>query len=226
MAKQACSIDQLSGGRLVLGVASGDRPAEFPAYGIDFESRGARFRDSLDLIHRLVRTHGGQADSPLGVVGSANLIPKPAFGRIPMVVTGSARQELGWIAKHADGWLVYPGPTSTAEGPRQLGDKIARWRELVPGEEFRPAATNEWIDLVEDPMHPPTPLRGGHILQTGREGLIELLGRWQDAGINHAALGVQYCIRPRKEVIHELADEVLPHFPSLTPAVAPREPVW
>ncbi|MDZ4872255.1 MAG: Alkanal monooxygenase alpha chain [Chroococcidiopsis cubana SAG 39.79] len=35
LAKAAASIDQLSGGRLVLGVASGDRPVEFPAYGID-----------------------------------------------------------------------------------------------------------------------------------------------------------------------------------------------
>ncbi|MCP2256349.1 hypothetical protein LX15_000032 [Streptoalloteichus tenebrarius] len=53
------------------------------------------------------------------------------------------------VDANADGWLVYPGPTAVAEGPRALGEKIARWRDLVPDGEFRPAATNEWIDLVE-----------------------------------------------------------------------------
>jgi luciferase-type oxidoreductase len=225
LAKQAASIDQLSGGRLVLGVASGDRPVEFPAYGVDFDSRGRRFRDAVDMVRQLL-SDNGDIDSPLGTVKQANMLPKPVTGRIPLVVTGSARQDERWIAANSDGWLVYPGPTATAEGPRMLGEKIARWRELIPGDRFKPVATNEWIDLVEDPKHPPTPLQGGHILQTGREGLIELLGRWQEAGINHGALGVQYCTRPRKEVIVEIAEEVLPHFPSQTSAVSPRPPVW
>lgn len=74
--------------------------------------------------------------------------------------------------------------------------------------------TNEWIDLVENPDHPRTPLRGGHVLRTGRNGLIELLGEWKNAGVNHAALGIQYSQRPAAEVIQELAEEVLPRFPS------------
>jgi luciferase-type oxidoreductase len=40
VAKSAATIDQLSDGRLILGVASGDRPDEYPAMGIDFEKRG------------------------------------------------------------------------------------------------------------------------------------------------------------------------------------------
>ena len=40
-AKAAASVDQLTQGRLVLGVASGDRPVEFPSFGVDFERRGS-----------------------------------------------------------------------------------------------------------------------------------------------------------------------------------------
>ena len=43
--KSATTIQELSGGRLLLGVASGDRPVEYPLFGRDFESRGASFRD-------------------------------------------------------------------------------------------------------------------------------------------------------------------------------------
>ncbi|MNK35895.1 hypothetical protein D3C87_544330 [compost metagenome] len=74
--------------------------------------------------------------------------------------------------------------------------------------------TNERIDLVDDPDHPRTPLRGGYVLRTGRKGLMALLEEWQAAGVNHAALGIQFSQRPAAEVLEELANDVLPHFPS------------
>lgn len=46
-AKAAASIDQLTRGRFVLGVASGDRPIEFPAFGIDPDQRDMLFRENL-----------------------------------------------------------------------------------------------------------------------------------------------------------------------------------
>ncbi|WP_426123293.1 hypothetical protein [Pararhizobium sp. PWRC1-1] len=74
--------------------------------------------------------------------------------------------------------------------------------------------TNEWLDLVDDIDFPPTPLQGGFVLRTGRKGLIALLHAWREAGVNHAALGIQFSERPVKEIIQELAEEILPHFPS------------
>ncbi|MDE9395782.1 LLM class flavin-dependent oxidoreductase, partial [Pseudomonas aeruginosa] len=47
LAKAAASVDRLSGGRLVLGLASGDRPVEFPAYGLEHAQRGERFAQGL-----------------------------------------------------------------------------------------------------------------------------------------------------------------------------------
>ncbi|MNW20352.1 hypothetical protein D3C71_2207200 [compost metagenome] len=43
---------------------------------------------------------------------------------------------------------------------------------------------------------------------------MALLEEWQQAGVNHAALGIQFSERPAADVIQELAEEVLPHFPS------------
>ncbi|MFI1016319.1 LLM class oxidoreductase [Streptomyces sp. NPDC020965] len=220
LAKQAASVDHLSGGRLVLGAASGDRPAEFPAYGVDYETRGIRYRETFDAFRELLGT-----DVPRELAHGADLLPKPVSGGVPLLVTGSSQQSPSWIAKKADGWLIYPMATATAEGPRALGRKIAAWRDLLPAGEFRPVATNEWIDLVEDPKHPPTPLRGGFVLRTGTEGLLELLGRWKEAGVNHGALGVQHGRRPAAEVVAQLGEEVVPHFPALA-APAPLAPSW
>ncbi|GAA2087683.1 LLM class oxidoreductase [Streptomyces albiaxialis] len=226
LAKQAASLDQLSGGRLVLGAASGDRASEFPAYGIDHAARGERYRDTFAWFRELTEARSPRLTSPLGSLDGVDLLPKPYAGRVPLLVTGSSQQKPEWIAEHADGWLVYPGTSHTLAGADALGQRAAGWRELVPGGRFKPVATNEWIDLTEDPRTRPTPLRGGFVLRTGSEGLIEVLRRWQERGVNHAALGVQHGSRPAAEVVAQLAEEVVPHFPALAGAAAPEEPAW
>ncbi|HCN45458.1 MAG TPA: LLM class flavin-dependent oxidoreductase [Pseudomonas sp.] len=215
LAKAAASIDRLSGGRLVMGIASGDRPIEFPAYGIDRAQRGERFAEAVKCFRQLLGPGPLALDSPLGRFTGAQLLPDPATGSIPLIVTGSSGQSLEWIAEQADGWLTYPDATHNERGPQHLAEKIRAWRELIRDGGFRPHMTNEWLDLVDDPDYPRTPVQGGYILRTGRKGLIDLLERWQAAGVNHAALGIQHSQRPPAEVIQELAEEVLPHFPSL-----------
>lgn len=225
LAKAAVTIDRLSGGRLVLGIASGDRPAEFPAYGVDMDQRGALFAETVGFFRQLVAPGRSSISSHLGTVAGLDFLPKPATGRIPLIVTGASRQSLNWIATHADGWLSYPDSAHDSQGPKRLAAKVAAWRALIPDGEFRPYMTNEWIDLVDDADFPRTPLRGGFVLKTGRNGLIDLLGEWRAAGVNHAALGMQFASRPPAEIIQELAEEVLPHFPALA-GPAPLTNAW
>ncbi|WP_334183027.1 LLM class oxidoreductase [Novosphingobium sp.] len=214
LAKMATTIDHLSGGRLVLGIASGDRPVEFPAHGIDRNTRSQRFSNAVDWFRRLVAEGSAKINGRPGRLQGTSLIPKAAIGRIPLIVTGSSRQTPDWVARYADGWLTYPHQTHVSTGPQQLGRNISAWRARIDDGGFRPHVTNEWIDLVDDPAFPRTPLQGGHVLRTGRNGLIDLLGEWREAGVNHAALGIQYSDRPATEIIQELAEEVLPLFPS------------
>ncbi|QQG30488.1 LLM class oxidoreductase [Pectobacterium carotovorum] len=214
LAKASTTIDQLSGGRLVMGIASGDRASEFPAYGLEHSERGERFSQTVAYFRQLMQAATPSIDSPLGRIDGAEFLPKPTTGAIPLIVTSSSGQSLAWIADHADGWLTYPEATHNRQGPQRLAEKIRAWRNLIPDGGFRPHMTNEWLDLVDDPDHPRTPLRGGYVLRTGRKGLIALLEEWQQAGVNHAALGIQFSERPAAEVIQELAEDVLPHFPS------------
>ncbi|MEG1040734.1 MAG: LLM class oxidoreductase [Pseudomonas sp.] len=214
LAKASSTIDQLSGGRLVMGIASGDRPLEFPAYGLQHSERGERFADTVDYFRQLLQGPERAIISTLGQLSEAQLLPRPATGKIPLLVTGSSRQSMPWLGEHADGWLTFPQSTHTSAGPAQLAEKIRAWRQHIPDQGFRPHVTNEWIDLDENPNYPRTPLRGGYVLKTGRKGLIELLGEWRDAGVNHAALGIHLAQRPAREIIEELGEEVLPLFPT------------
>lgn len=224
IAKAAASVDQLSGGRLVLGIASGDRPVEFPAFGVEFKNRDQSFRETLNYFRQVLAEAFPTVNSPLGCLQGADLIPKPFADRIPILVTGNSRQTLSWIAENSDGWLSYP------RHPLHQAQVVAEWRRLTeqyaPGV-FKPFAQSLYIDLTEEPNVPPTPIHLGYRL--GRYRLIEHLQALQEIGVNHVGLNLKYSKRPAAEVIEEVGSEVLQHFPAnvvvhsgLTPAGSPR----
>ena len=158
-----------------MGIASGDRPIEFPAYGLQHDQRAERFAQAVADFRRLLQP-GRRAPDLAARPHHRRRTPAQARRRPhPLLVTGASGQSPDWIAAHADGWLTYPGSSVVPAGPKALGQKIQAWRDRIPDGGFRPHATNEWIDLVDDPTHPPTLLHGGFILQIGRHALIDLL---------------------------------------------------
>ncbi|WP_026928195.1 LLM class oxidoreductase [Granulicoccus phenolivorans] len=207
-AKAAASIDQLSGGRFLLGAAAGDRPVEFPAFGIAHATRSERFRESLQFVRRLTEESFPKIDSFLGHLnGTADLIPRPVRGRLPIFMTGRGGQDLDWIAAHTDGWQFYLLPFEQ----QQLN--IQRWRRLTGRDDggFKPFAQSMYIDLTEDPTAAPQPLHQG--LRLGREPLLEFLQAWQAIGVDQLMINFKQSRRPVAEVIEEFAEYLLPHFP-------------
>lgn len=100
VAKQAASVDQLLGGRFILGLATGDRPIEYPAFGSDFDNRAERFRDALAVVRaateRAWPVHGSAYYGEL--TGNLDLVPKPAAPRLPTVLW--AWRARPWIGSH------------------------------------------------------------------------------------------------------------------------------
>lgn len=206
-AKSAASVDQLSNGRFLMGIASGDRRVEFPAFGVDYVSRGKRLRESLTIIKHLTQENFPTIKSPLGWIDGVNLVPKPKYGNLPVMMTGLGRQELDWIAANADGWLFYTLPLEQQEL------NIKRWRRLTSNDQgvYKPFAQATYIDLIEDPKAPAVPIHQGFRL--GRDALMEYLNAWQQIGIDHLMINFKLSTRPVTEVVEELGEYVLPHFP-------------
>ena len=208
VAKAAASIDQLSGGRLVLGVASGDRAVEFPAFGLSAEARGDRFRDSFSMLRRLGEESFPEIDNPYGLLRQVDLLPKPTARTLPLLVTGSSRQSMEWIATHSDGWVTYPRPLA------MQSDVIAMWKRLVDDhapDHFKPFVQSLYIDLLEDPHARPKPIHLGFCL--GRNAFLDLLKNLETNGANHVILNLKYGRRPASEVLEEVGAEILPWFP-------------
>jgi luciferase-type oxidoreductase len=208
-AKAAASVDQLSQGRLLLGVASGDRPVEFPAFGVDPEQRGQLFREYLDVLRQVQHNDftSSSLSWPGGMLQGADLIPKPTTTEIPFFVTGHSRQSLDWIALHSHGWMSYP----RALYMQKL--IVEDWRASVraqAGEIFKPFTQSLYVDLTPDPVAAPERIHLGYRL--GREHLIGLLQTLQDIGVNHVILNLKYGQRPAGEVVEESGEFVVPHF--------------
>ena len=206
VAKAAASVDVLSGGRLLLGVASGDRPEEYPAMGQPFAERGGRFRDSLDYIRRM----GGDAaafDNHYGCPGGGmDMLPKPVGDRIPLLVTGSSQQQPDWLAANGDGWMTYPRNAS------QQARVIANWRarSIAAGFAAKPAMQSLYIDLVDAAAAEPRPIHLG--FRAGSNYLRSYLAALVEAGINHVALNLRFNQADIEATLERLAGEVLPEF--------------
>ena len=208
VAKAAASLDRLSGGRFVFGVASGDRPVEYPAYGRDANLRGELFREAFDYVEVLltkrfpvhVSAHYGR------LAGGGDLVPKPLSRRLPTLVTGQSQQSLDWIAQRSDGWLTYPRDLV------QQAQVASHWRETLDrlGAGFKPIAQSLYVDLAADPNTPRRPIHLGY--RVGRRGLADLLGDLRSSGINHVALNLKFSRRPVADVLDEIGTEVIPHF--------------
>ncbi|WP_254702279.1 LLM class flavin-dependent oxidoreductase [Roseivivax sp. THAF40] len=93
----------LSGGRLLLGIASGDRPDEYPALNMGFEDRGARFRDSFDYIRTMAEDYPRRDTAQGRLSDGIDMLPKPTAGRLPLLITGGSQQSPDWIAGNGDG---------------------------------------------------------------------------------------------------------------------------
>jgi luciferase-type oxidoreductase len=203
-AKAAATVDALSDGRLLLGVASGDRPVEYPLLGLDFESRGERFRDAVSYM-RTAWTSGGLPIGDNRRDPSLDLLPRPVQRSIPMIVAGQAQQSDAWIADNMNGRFVYPGALE------RLTAQAAAWRQ-ASGERGA-FITAFHLDLADDPNAPFQPFRfGGRV---GRKYLIEHLEQLHAIGVDHLAVLLRHSRRPVDEVLDELAGEILPQLGDL-----------
>jgi alkanesulfonate monooxygenase SsuD/methylene tetrahydromethanopterin reductase-like flavin-dependent oxidoreductase (luciferase family) len=115
VAKQAASVDRLSNGRLVLGVAVGGREDDYEVSGVDFHTRGRRFEEMLEHWQDV---WAGKSFGTAGAIG-----PRPPRGRPTLIVGGSVDAAFERAARYGDGWIMGGG------APQQFAQGAARARE-------------------------------------------------------------------------------------------------
>lgn len=221
LAKQLASMDQISGGRLVLGMASGWYKREFDAVGIDFHKRGKIMDQNLEIMQRL-----WAEDMVTGEYGPYNLrnavmFPKPVQRPRPSILIGGyADKVLQRAATRSDGWLTY---FYTPEGFKEDWAKITRFAEeggidpanlnatnqlpimVGPRSEIE-APMREWLDAEWDFASWSKSTPDSAIMGTPDE-CVEQLQKHIDAGIDRIIF-VPY--KYQDEQVDMIAKEIIP----------------
>jgi probable F420-dependent oxidoreductase len=107
LAKQAASLDVLSGGRFMLGAGIGWLREEFQAMGVPFERRGARFDDYVVAMRKVWSGEVVEHQSEFLDWSGFQSYPLPVQeGGVPIIVGGSKGKVFQRIARHGDGWFA------------------------------------------------------------------------------------------------------------------------
>lgn len=126
VAKQAASLDRLSGGRLTLGVGVGWAKEEFAALGVPFERRAARTAEYVAAMRTLWRDDVASFDGKFVRFDAIRVNPKPVRDRrIPIVLGGNSDAALRRVAAWGDGWYGF-----NLDGPAAVRERIDTLEQL------------------------------------------------------------------------------------------------
>jgi alkanesulfonate monooxygenase SsuD/methylene tetrahydromethanopterin reductase-like flavin-dependent oxidoreductase (luciferase family) len=159
LAKQAASLDQLSGGRFVLGLGVGARPDDFAATGFNFKDRGKRLDAALDLMHRAWRGEPVPGtDKPVA--------PRPVNGHsVPLMIGGRADRTIDRLVKYGIGYTQGGG---NPEGLKAMMDRVnAAWN--AAGRSGKPEFRALAYFALGDEVH-----------EEAQSNLMDYYGDWGD----------------------------------------------
>ena len=124
MAKMAGALQELSEGRLLLGIGAGNQPVEHAAFGLGFDGRVGRFAEYVSIVHGLL---GGERLTLQGryytLTDASLLMPHPP---VPIWIAAGGERMLGLAARYGSGWN---GGGGVSGDGRQFREKLAALRQ-------------------------------------------------------------------------------------------------
>jgi alkanesulfonate monooxygenase SsuD/methylene tetrahydromethanopterin reductase-like flavin-dependent oxidoreductase (luciferase family) len=153
LAKAVAAIDQLSGGRLVVGVGPGSSERDYRAIRIAWEERWPRFEEAVRALRALLRPTSETFEGTFYSTDGLELLPAPFQPGGPPIWMGSWGSDVGLrrVARLADGWLA-SGYNAT---PDAFGEALQRLREHLrqagtDPERFPNAIATMFLYVTED----------------------------------------------------------------------------
>ncbi|HET9345610.1 MAG TPA: LLM class flavin-dependent oxidoreductase [Candidatus Limnocylindrales bacterium] len=126
LAKRADTIDEISGGRLVMGLGAGWNETEFRAFGIPFDHRIDRFEEAFTIIRGLLRDGAIDFDGRYYQARDCELLPRgPRPGGPPLMIGSNGERMLRITAPHVDAWNSWYADTKNEPaGVAALREKV------------------------------------------------------------------------------------------------------
>jgi len=176
IAKMAATLDEISGGRFVLGLGAGWNRREFDAFGIPYDKRVSRFEEAFAIISGLLRGERVTLDGAFHTGNDVVLLPEPAR-RTPIMIGSNGKRMLSIALPHVQAWNTWWDDYHNApEGLAKLIEEIG-----IPRETTRSACMLVQLDGMPverrpDGMHAVEQSRfAEHIQELGEAGADEVI---------------------------------------------------
>jgi probable F420-dependent oxidoreductase len=185
LAKMADTLDEVSGGRLILGLGAGWHEPEFDAFGFPFDHRVSRLEEALQIIKPLLRDREVDYRGAFYRAEACEIRPRgPREGGVPILVAAFAPRMLRLTARYADLWTTdWLGPIEKTR------DDVAKVRAACEAEGRDPdslvitgGATVAYPDLGRLPAWMSAP---DSYLTGDTDELASLLVEYQAAGVGY-----------------------------------------
>jgi alkanesulfonate monooxygenase SsuD/methylene tetrahydromethanopterin reductase-like flavin-dependent oxidoreductase (luciferase family) len=191
LAKMAAALDEISAGRLILGIGCGWHDPEYEAFGFPTDHRVGRFEEALEIIVGLIRHGRVTLDGRWSSAEDAVLLPA-ARPDIPILVAAEGPRMLGLTARHADAWnWAWVGRPSAPGLVAVLPvlEEACRAAGRDPGTLVRTVgvevALPELGGVVPDPADP------DRVLSGSADEVARGLAAFADAGWDHAIVSLE-----------------------------------
>lgn len=210
LAKYAATLDQISGGRVTLGVGVGAMTEEFEALGISMRERGSLTNECIDIMKELWSNHLPTFHSKRWDFSELYFSPKPVQATIPVWVGGSSPGAIKRTALRGDGWH----PTGVSAEGYALGKQEITEAATAAG---RDPSKMSWSTRVEVEVHgkPSSDRAATRSTIPGDDtGMMTAsLKAYQDAGVDHMVLALNSGdVSALKWLMEKIAAEVMPEF--------------
>jgi alkanesulfonate monooxygenase SsuD/methylene tetrahydromethanopterin reductase-like flavin-dependent oxidoreductase (luciferase family) len=197
LAKMAITLDEVSGGRLILGIGAGWNKPEFEAFGIPFDHKVDRFEEAIQIIKPLLETGKVDFEGTYYKAKDCEITPWGPRKPGPLLMIGALKPRMMRLtAQHADIWNTgYLGSPKTLEEPlSKLKASCERY-----GRDLATIQITGMVALVyPDLLHEGEDAYFKEYLTGSPEELAEAFREYQSMGVSH----LMFHIKPyTKEVV-------------------------
>jgi len=182
IAKMAATFDEVSGGRLILGLGCGWHKPEFDAFGLPFDHRVGRFSEALEIILPMLRTGSATFKGRWHRADDADLVPRgPRPDGPPIMIAGKQPRMLELVAAHANQWnAAWYGHPDTADDLRQRLSNLRRALDAVGRDPATLTLTaGVFVKVSADADAPDNAMQGSV------EEIADALAGYSELGISH-----------------------------------------
>lgn len=209
LAKYTASLDQMSGGRLTLGIGAGGMAEEFAALGVPFRQRGALTNESIAIMKELWTNQDPSYQSPRWQFSDLKFSPKPLQKpHIPLWVGGSSPGAIRRAATLGDGWH----PSGLTPEELRAGREEIRQQAAAAGRNPDSLVMSVRLE-VEAHGHASSERSANRSRLSGDDvgQMIAGIQAYQEVGVEHVVLALNTGDIPRiRDLMEVIAQQVIP----------------